>query len=41
MISNDTKAKMLRNRIDVLKARTKDNSNIIRALERELRNLES
>lgn len=39
-MTNETKAKMLRNRINVLRARTKDNSNVIKALERELRNLE-
>lgn len=40
MISNEAKAKMLRNRIATLEARTKDNTNVVRALKRELRNLE-
>lgn len=39
-MTNQTKAALLRNRIAILEARGKDNANIVKALKREIRNLE-
>lgn len=38
-MTNELKATILENRVSLLKARSKDNSNIVRALEREIRGL--
>lgn len=38
-MKNETRVEMLKNRIAILEARKKDNTNVIKAIKREIRTL--